>query len=183
MNPEVAFLELSPEQLQGSGQCSSKPEYRKVILPALRQLGSELVPIQPSTSLGEDIEQESMEIMNKYTSDPEKSAILRYIETHERSLTEEILKCLDVQGGFLRLQDPQIAECMFSSKFASIKDHLPEYFTLWQKWNLLMMAHCQRRLSASEFHSAALFVGLGHLPYFRATFDDLGLTTQHADCL
>ncbi len=50
--PDVICAELSPEQLDGTTTCNSKPEYPNAIIPYAREHGIPIVPIQPCTSEG-----------------------------------------------------------------------------------------------------------------------------------
>lgn len=50
--PDVICAELSPEQLDGTTTCNSKPEYPNAIIPYARKHGIQIVPIQPCTSEG-----------------------------------------------------------------------------------------------------------------------------------
>ena len=50
--PDVICAELSPEQLNGTTTCNSKPEYPKAIIPFAERNKIPIVPIQPCTELG-----------------------------------------------------------------------------------------------------------------------------------
>ena len=54
--PSVICAELSPEQLEGSMTCHSKPEYGAAVLPVAQELGARIVPIQMPTDDGFDFE-------------------------------------------------------------------------------------------------------------------------------
>ena len=49
--PSVVCAELSPEQLDGSTTCNSKPEYAAAVLPVARELGARIVSIQAPEGL------------------------------------------------------------------------------------------------------------------------------------
>jgi len=48
--PDIICSELSPEQLEGTATCNSKPEQRDVVIPTARRLGIPIVPIQAATA-------------------------------------------------------------------------------------------------------------------------------------
>jgi hypothetical protein len=49
ISPDIICSELSPEQLNGTQTCNSKPEQRDVVMPTARRLGIPIVPMQPAT--------------------------------------------------------------------------------------------------------------------------------------
>lgn len=54
--PDIICSELSAEQLAGTQSCNSKPEQRDVVIPTAKRLGIPIVPIQPDTEAGLELE-------------------------------------------------------------------------------------------------------------------------------
>ena len=72
-NPDLICAELSPEQLNGTITCNSKPEYPKAIIPFAREQGISIVPFQPCTAEGLYYGDRKKRVSDKIKSTPDLS--------------------------------------------------------------------------------------------------------------
>ena len=147
INPEVICAELSPEQLDGSQPCNSKPEQRDAVLPIAKELNIKIVPIQPSVKKGIEVEKRYNDCVNDLkTREPSKFIIeyMDYLADREYELWKDFLRKPDC------IERIQLNEFHIFSEARDnlVNKYFPQYAKFFDDWNEEYLHNIEKKLFA-----------------------------------
>jgi hypothetical protein len=161
INPDIICSELSPEQLDGTQSCNSKPEQRDVIMPTAKRLGIPIVPIQPSTEKASEWEKRFKAADGKLRSQVPSRHYIEYGEQlagREAELWSGLMKNADC------IENVQLNEYhLFSEARDRVESQLlPEREKLLDEWNENFLRKIEETFKSNRGRRILVMAGLWH---------------------
>ncbi len=162
ISPSVICAELSPEQLDGSTTCHSKPEYAAAVLPVARDLGARVVPIQMPTAEAKEWERRFQKAYREYQETPEARLCLQYMSGVEEASLTRMLELLTKPGGIEYFQTPEYDALHVRPQFEALEQVLPELAKLYDEWNEYFLSRIEDALAESRGERVMIIAGGYH---------------------
>ncbi|MEZ5358293.1 MAG: hypothetical protein R3F48_05635 [Candidatus Zixiibacteriota bacterium] len=163
ISPDVICAEISPDQLDGSTTCNSKPEYPCCILPISREKSIPVVPIQPGCDepIATSLEDRKLTALQSASSNSAEAKLLEYIK-----------RCDEVSINFWRtiMRNEMAIERVQSSEFHIaiapqayvMAEYFPEFMRLSDEWNEYFLGKIENTITSNKYQKILVIVGLGH---------------------
>jgi len=168
INPDILCAELSPEQLEGTVTCKSKPEYPEVIIPVAREKGYKIVPIQPDTAYGMHWEREK----NKEIQMIKDSLIGKW----KLMLYQAICILIWVISSInLKILQSNAIDALYRVQYGVFR----RFFPRWQKYHVDWNRHFYNRIMdtiiSNPNKNILITVGLTHKYWLKREFKKKGI--------
>ncbi len=162
IKPEVLCAELSQEQLDGTMTIETKPEYTDVILPYIKEVNISIVPIQPNTDAGQQMEKEKEAILERIDRHQWLRVVWEFSSQWEEFMYAKLIPLLDDPEAIEKLQNTEIDKLHVEPWFEILGRYFPEYILLWEKWNEHFLENIHSALKKHEGGRILVTVGLNH---------------------
>lgn len=162
IKPDAIYTELSAEQLDGTADIETKPEYADVILPYVKKSGIPAVPVQPHTDAGKQMEEEKEAILDRIEQHQWLRVVWEFSSQWEEYMYAKLIPLLDDPNAIEKLQLTEIDKLHIEPWFEVLGRYFPEYITLWEKWNEHFLEKIRDALKAHEGKRILITVGLNH---------------------
>ena len=162
INPQIICAELSPEQLQSNNPITSKPEYYFGIMPVVKDLNIEIVPIQPVTKIGIEIEKKKKEFEIKINENEIDKIKWNFLEDFETICLKNLFPLINQQNVFENLQMKEIDLWFYESLYELIEKHFPEIYEYWIEWNQMFLEIITETITKTDGKRILITVGLEH---------------------
>lgn len=162
INPQIICAELSPEQLQSNNLISSKPEYHFGIMPVVRNLNIEIVPIQPATKIGIEIEQKKKDFEIKINENEIDKIKWDFLDDFTTTLMKNLYSLIDQPSVFENLQMKEFDLWFYESWYQFIQKHFSEINEHWIEWNQMFLENIIEVIKNNEGKRILVTVGLDH---------------------
>ncbi|MEE9442481.1 MAG: hypothetical protein V3V99_07415 [candidate division Zixibacteria bacterium] len=163
--PSVICAELSPEQLDGTTTCHSKPEYAAAVLPIAQELGSRIVPIQMPTDDAREWERRLKSVYASLEKDPEMRVCLEYMKEQGKAELEGMLQIVGNPNGIEYFQTREYDILQVQPYYSALERIFPELATLYEEWNYSFLKRIETALADYRGEKFMIIVG-GHHKYW-----------------
>lgn len=162
IKPDVLCAELSPEQLAGAVSTESKPEYQQAILPAARELGIRIIPLEPHLSIGEKSEEAKSKLIKRIMDDPCDRMKWEMWSQLEVSSVEGLKELIKFPETIQNIQAHEFDVIHFRPWYAALETHFPDFAELWGSWNHHFLSVIEQTITCCSNGRILITVGLAH---------------------
>ena len=155
-NPDIICAELSPEQLEGTQTCNSKPEYPNAIIPFARKTKIPIIPIQPCTSEGIEWGNRLRKEIARIQSTPDLKKKWDFWMLMSDS-------CEEIDSPTLHSMQSRAYDTWSEIIFERLQDKLfPELWKLKEEWNDRFYSIILKAIQENPGSRIAITVGFKH---------------------
>mgnify|MGYP001097944234 CR=1 FL=1 len=154
--PDLICAELSPEQLNGTTTCNSKPEYPKAIIPFAQRYDIPIIPLQPSTEQGLEYGNRKRKEIERIKSTP--------------GISEKWEFWMDLSASMQKVNSPTLFDFLcrgYDTWLEIIYDRLyprlfPKLGELWEEWNQYFITEVEKAIKKNPESRITVTVGNKH---------------------
>lgn len=154
--PDLICAELSPEQLNGTTTCNSKPEYPKAIIPFAKQHKIPIVPIQPCTEHGLEYGNRKRQEIERVKATP--------------GLSEKWDIWMDLSDSIQEVNSPTLFDFLcrgYDTWIEIVYDKFysrlfPDLGALWSEWNQYFITEVEKAIVENPECRITVTVGNAH---------------------
>jgi len=162
INPEIICAELSPEQLNQTATCLSKPEYEAAVLPVARELNIPIIPIQMDNENGSQWEKGKNKILEEMAATPQGKFYAEFNEVVSEAMVANLIKVLRTPEGIEIIQLRAYDLLMVEPEYAGMRRFFPDYMKLSDEWNQYFLDRIEETVAANPGSRIMVIAGAFH---------------------